>query len=736
MSEDLFPVEEAARDLKGVVIKLFFSSDTFSAGLLKPEPGQLATDRAVRFAGEVAVAEGEHVCLHGCFVEHAEYGRQFKAGHRAGSTELDAAGLAVWLGHHGIAVGVGPAKARLIAEEFGANFTGILRDNPEQVAILAKVPLESVLALRDDWLKREAMNALGTRLAVYGLTVHQVTSLYARLKGDVEERLARNPYLLLRVLHGFGFRKVDEIARRLGTPEDHSGRLAAALRHTLSEVYDQGSTCLGVNALIDTALEHLKFRRPDARQVLGARLVAMAEKGTLARVADDDRPFYALPHLHKAESAVAEFLATGCEPNPIFYRRSAADIRTDNPRLDGDQAAAVACALGNRVSLISGEAGSGKSTCISAIASLYSWRGQCVVLCAPTGKAARRLEELTGMPAYTIHKLLEYRGGNRFERNRGNPLEAQAVIADEVSMLDVELAASLFDAVRPRTAVVLVGDHHQLPPVGAGALLRDAIAHGLLPHTILTHCHRQAGTLKHNCAAILQGVVAPTEKGEPGPWYVDRSLDRPEDVLRQVERVFTEVLGPRFGFDMTGEVQLLSPKHDGPLGTRALNALLQRLHQRTLGVDLPPCDPEGKHQILCGDRVIQTRNNYDLELMNGAQGVVVEAKPLVVDFGDRRVAIPADDRDNIALAYCLTPHKYQGSEVPCAVVVCHRSHAFMLHRHWLYTAVTRAQKTCIILGDEGGIRTASTRVVADKRQTLLPLLARQPESPDDEAEVF
>lgn len=401
------------------------------------------------------------------------------------------------------------------------------------------------------------------------------------------------------------------------------------------------------------------------------------------------------------------------------------------PHLDPSQVRAVASAVSHRACLISGGAGAGKTTLIKCIAELYLAHGLHVALCAPTGKAARRLEQVVGIDAYTIHRLLEYMprmGG--FQRHAEHPLDADVVIVDEVSMMDSELAYHLFDAIAPRTAMVLVGDHHQLPPVGAGALLRDAIAHELLPLTILSQCHRQAGTLKQNCASLLLGQVADTAPAEPGklfsPWYVDRRHESTDTLLATVERLFTEVLGGRWGFNLLADVQFLAPQKRGPIGTVALNHLLQKLHQQSLGVEVEPRDPEKPPALLVGDKVIQTRNNYDLDVMNGHQGVVLAVRPrLVIRFDEREIVVPNDCRGDIELAYCLTVHKVQGSEFPCVVFVCHRAHQFMLNRSLLYTAATRARQTCILLGDDRGIRTAATRVVTNTRRTLLPALARE-----------
>lgn len=404
-------------------------------------------------------------------------------------------------------------------------------------------------------------------------------------------------------------------------------------------------------------------------------------------------------------------------------------VAAEHPHLDESQRRAVVMALSRRACICAGGAGVGKTTIIRAIYSLYKRVGLRCSLCAPTGKAARRMEQLVpGARASTIHRLLEYQGGRGsiggFQRNEANPLSDHAVIVDESSMCDSALVAALLAAVPSSCSITFVGDHHQLPPVGAGAFLRDCIARELLPMTILNQCHRQAGPLKTNAAAILQGVVAPTVKldgKDAGPWYVHDRLADTRDVLATVERLWREVL-PRWEYDVIKDVQFLTPQHSGPIGTRAINALLQRLHQKSLGVEVEVIDPEKRPKLYRGDKVICTRNNYELDVMNGAMGTVLDAKHLTVDFEGRPVYFPAEFRGDVELGYALTPHKFQGSEIPCAITLVHKSNSYMLHRNWLYTAATRASKTNIIMGDAVGIRRAAERIVTNQRRTLLPTL--------------
>jgi hypothetical protein len=390
-------------------------------------------------------------------------------------------------------------------------------------------------------------------------------------------------------------------------------------------------------------------------------------------------------------------------------------------------------ALSYSISLMTGGAGSGKTYAVSTIVSIAERLERKVVLAAPTGKAAKRLEEVVGHEASTIHRLLGF-NGHSYARDALNPVEADILVVDESSMIDIPLAWRLFQAIdRAKTAVVLVGDHNQLPPVGPGNLLRDLVKSRAIPTAVLTRIIRQAGVLKENSTAILSGEVRPTANVQTGarrPWYViDRFSDR-EDVRQMLLLLFEEVLAERLGYDLVRDVQVLTPTHKGPLGTVDLNLALQRLLQKKLrGFEVPEVAPGHRPAFYPGDKVIQTRNDYELGVMNGAMGCVVEATPqgaLTVDFDGAVVEIEAgsDAASRLQLAYACSVHKVQGSEFPCAIVIAHKSHSFMHHRNLLYTAVTRAKESVILLGDRWGLDNCAARRQVDRRNTFLSFLAR------------
>ncbi|GIU75787.1 MAG: ATP-dependent RecD-like DNA helicase [Bryobacteraceae bacterium] len=713
--------------IRGIVDAVFYSGPTFSAGrLVTPDGGE------VKFAGKVYVREHDAVRLEGRWVTHPKYGRQFEAEFLGHDLELDPEGLARFLANHPDIKGIGPAKAKLIADRFGTDFDAAIRNEPESVAAVAKAPIEAIGELRRIWIANRDFNHAMSHLAAYGLTHHQVTTLVGKFGSQVVAILERDPYVLMREIPSFGFKRVDKIARKMGTPKDLPSRIRAGIQYCVLAALDDGDCWVEYEDLLDRANTLLVMDTLDSREVIERHLEALIAEGVLVSQASE-RLVVADPEIHRMETELAAVFKESRRRSPHAVTDLDALLDAEGGELTPEQREAVRNALTFSISLMTGGAGSGKTYAVSTITTISEQLEKKVVLAAPTGKAAKRLEEVVGHEASTIHRLLGF-NGHSYARDALNPIEADIVVIDEVSMVDVALAWRLFQAVdRTKTAVVLVGDHNQLPPVGPGNLLRDLVKSRVVPTTILTRIIRQAGVLKENSTAILSGEVRPTadvQEGARRPWYViDRFSDR-EDVRRMLLLLFEEILAERLGYDLLRDVQVLTPTHKGPLGTVELNIALQRLLQKKLrGFDVPDDAPGHRPVFYAGDKVLRTRNDYELGVMNGAVGYVVEAAAkgkLTVEFDGAVVEIEpgSDAASRLQLAYACSVHKVQGSEFPCAIVVAHKSHSFMHHRNLLYTAVTRARESVILLGDRWGIQKCAARRQVDRRNTLLSFLLR------------
>ena len=721
--------------VRGRIDAVYYAGARFSAGRLITLAGN-----EISFAGKLHAREQDQVVLEGRWVTHPKYGRQLEVETLAYNLELDADGLAHYLAHHPDIKGIGPVKAKRIAERFSKDFDRVIVEEPETVAEAAKLPLATVERLREEWQKTREVNRAFTQLSAYGLTHHQVTSLVEKLGNDALGLLQDDPYLIVREIPGFGFKRVDKIARRMGTAKDDPSRIRAGILDCVTSALDQGDCWIEFEELIEQANALLVMDTLDSRDQIDTSLGALIDEGTLTCASHGGRFLVARPFIRRMEEDLAKTLAQGDAPNPHFPEPEDLPDRVEElaPTLLPGQREAVLTALSHSITLISGGAGSGKSYTVAALTKIYAEEGLEVILAAPTGKAAQRLEELSGRDASTLHRLLGF-DGKSFARGPEDPVIADVVIVDEVSMVDVPLAWHLFRSIHlKRTAVVLVGDHNQLPPVGPGNLLRDLVETRGVPTVVLDQVVRQAGVLKENSIAVLKGQVRKTSEREASgrrAWYLVDQFTDPDHAQHFLLKLFETVLAERLRFDLRDDIQVLTPTHKGPLGTRALNRALQRLIQAKLwGVEAPVPKPGRRPQLLVHDKVIQTRNNYALGVMNGAVGTVTEVGTdgsLRVAFDGRPVRIKpgSPNKADIELAYALTIHKAQGSEFPCAVVVVHKSHSFMHHRNLFYTGVTRAKEATVIVGDHWGIANCAKKRHLDARRTFLSFLLADYEDP-------
>lgn len=721
--------------VSGIIRRLFHSSPGFSAGKIA------INFREYSFSVKGHVSLNEPVTLTGAWKTDPRFGRQFVAtGVVYELPTVSKAGAVNWLQCY--AADIGPVKANQLVEQFGTGIFDLCVTEPAAVANAGRIPIESINRVAAEWTRYASRIGNLAALLAVGMTEAQANAVFAVYGGNAANAVKEDPYQLMGRVTGFGWKTTDEIALKMGFTKDCPARKRAALVATVQDFEGDGYTCAPVAQVIGKAAGLCEVP-PDAEVEadFAAVLQDVVTLGRLVGMIDGERnlAYVALPRSHRTEAAIWKALQTSRKPNPHAPVEDADALAerygTDGSvTLDETQVEAIRTVLLNRITFITGGAGAGKTLVARAIARLFTAATTHVYLCAPTGKAAKRLTDVvgkvTGGKATTIHRLLGYSGG-RFEYDERRQLPSGVLICDEVSMVDSSLAAALLAACGSNIAIVFIGDPNQLPPVGAGALLRDTIDHELAPVVTLGKCHRQAGPLKASCAGILSGDVAdttPTEDGKPPAWVSLADIETPERIHKGIGVMFSKYFS-EWGYDPVTDCQFLTARHAGALGTTFLNRLIQWLRQKARGNEIAEPqyetkDTKNRTVFHIGDKVIQTSNNYDTGIMNGTIGTVRVAEPkLVIEFEGHATETRIEDKSEISLAYAITPHKAQGSEWPCVVNVVPKQHKFQQHRHWLYTAVTRSKSTCVVIGDRDAIYHAAQKVENNRRVTCLGVFA-------------
>jgi exodeoxyribonuclease V alpha subunit len=660
------------------------------------------------------VHAGESVDVAGDWRRHPKHGPQFAVDRvRVREPEGETAVLAYL---HSIKH-IGIRGAAWLVDRYGIEHVldEIDRDPHRALRAAPGIGDRRIGAAVKSWDEQRALRAVRLFLEGHGVPAGAAARIYRALGPGCIEMLQTDPYATTEV-EGIGFRTADELARALGTPPDAPARIDAGLRHALREAENDGHCHLPRGELLERAYRLLGADPAD-------RLDELAAAGKL--VVEDDRVFD--PAMHGIERRLARSVRELAESSAALRRR---DGDTFERPTSGDfvptdaQWQAVTNALEHRLSILTGLPGTGKTQTMRALVDLLRAQKRTVKLCAPTGKAARRLGELTGAEASTIHRLLEYVPGEGFARGPDDPIPGlDMLIVDEASMLSVRLADALLGAVGPRTHVLLVGDVDQLAPVGPGRVLEDLIESGAVPTVRLTEIFRQAARslIVRAAHAINAGEPPPTIAGDDGIrdfFFIERPS--PQAAFEEVCDIAVRRLPATYGLDPAREILVLSPMHKGPLGIEAFNAELRR----RLNADGAPV---AGLPFRVGDRFVQRRNDHEHQLMNGETGVVVagddEDERLTLQCDDGRVMrVPYNACHTLELGYCLSIHRAQGSQNRAVVMVLATAHAVMLTRNLVYTGLTRAQELAVIVGDRRALHMGLGRTDAARRHTRLAAL--------------
>jgi exodeoxyribonuclease V alpha subunit len=678
---------------------------------------------------------GERLRLRGRWRSHPQYGRQFEVETYQTVLPATVQGIRRYLGS-GLIKGIGPKMAERIVDHFGQATLRLIEEEPGRLVEVPGLGRKRTAMITSAWEEQRAIKEVMVFLQGVGVSTSLGVRIYKTYRDEAIDVVRRQPYRLAADIWGIGFKTADQIAQRLGIPHDSPERVKAGLQFALSQASDDGHCYLPQAELVERATGLLGVEAGLAGRCLEELVAAeglVAEPLPAGSAADPQGRGVWLVPFHRAEAALAGGLLRLLRaPTDRLATFQGVDWtvaldwlrRTSGVTLAPEQEAAVRLALTERVAVLTGGPGCGKSYTVRAIVALARAKHAKVVLAAPTGRAAKRLAELAGLQAATLHRLLQLRPGGDAAFDRDRPLDADLVVVDEASMLDVLLANKLVKAIPPGAHLLLVGDVDQLPSVGAGEVLRDLLAAERLPRVRLTHVFRQAQR---------SGVVTNAHRINAGLLPVTRGLDDfflfaeddPDQVGDLVVDVVANRLARRFGLDPRREVQVLCPMHRGPAGAGALNERLQTA--------LTPAQPGlaerrfGGRVYRVGDKVMQLRNNYDkgtAGVFNGSVGVVTalsleEQELRVVLDEDEEVGYGFDELDELTHAYAVSIHRSQGSEYPCVVVPLMMSAWLMLRRNLVYTAVTRAKRIVVLVGSKRALARAVRTQGAGRRYTAL-----------------
>ena len=693
--------------LAGLVERVTFHNDENGFCVLRVKArGQ--RDLITVLGHAAMISAGEFVQASGSWVNDRTHGVQFRASFLKASAPTTIEGIEKYLGS-GMIRGIGPIYAKKLVRAFGEAVFDIIEQEPGRLREVTGIGPKRAERIVGGWAEQKVIREIMLFLHSNGVGISRAVRIYKTYGADAVQLISENPYRLARDIRGIGFRTADQIAAKLGIEKTAMIRVRAGISYALAEAMDEGHCGLPAEELVALTEKLLEVPVGLVDIALGLEL----DDGAV--VADDleDRRCVFLAALYRAEHEIAEklkTLAVGKPPWPVIDVDKAipwVEQRTKLALADS-QKTALRAALASKMMVITGGPGVGKTTLVNSLLKILNAKSVTIALCAPTGRAAKRLTESTGLEAKTIHRLLETdpRTG-RFRRDETEPVDCDLLVIDETSMIDVPLMRAVLRALPEGAALLIVGDVDQLPSVGPGQVLADIIASGAVPVVRLMEVFRQAAQSRiiTNAHRINQGLMPDLATADADDFYFVDAAE-PEDAVRKLLTIVQERIPKRFALDPVREIQVLCPMNRGGLGARSLNIDLQKA-----------LNPPGEIRIerfgwtFCpGDKVMQIENDYDKDVYNGDLGFVsridIEESELTVDFDGRNVSYGFGELDELVLAYATTIHKSQGSEYPAVVIPLTTQHYPMLQRNLVYTGVTRGKRLVVLVGQRKALAIA------------------------------
>ena len=728
--------------LEGIVERITYYNEETGYTVLRLRP---AGRRSAFAAGEddlltvvgnlPEVNPGESLRLDGAWAAHPQYGKQFKAEKCEQVLPATVEGIKRYLGS-GLIKGVGPKTSAKIVKKFGADTLRVIDEEPRRLREVLGIGTKKVAIIEMAWGQQKAIKNVMIFLQGHGISTSLAVKIYKQYGNLAEQVVQSDPYRLARDIYGIGFKTADKIARQLGLPPDAPTRVEAGVAFALSELSDEGHVYSPIEKLTTSAAELLEVKpelvttaieRLQAEERIKREIILWPEiaVGGEAKVREEQAVY--LAPFYYGEIGVTNRL-TKMMQSPASYLADLSQIETEalmgkigQVDFSEEQRLAIRRALQNKVSVITGGPGTGKSTSLKTLIAVLEATKHTYALASPTGRAAKRLGEATGRPAKTIHRLLGFQPGIGFAHNEEKPLPVHMLVVDEASMIDLLLMNNLLKALDPATHLLLVGDVDQLPSVGAGDVLRDVIDSNTAAVTRLSVIFRQAqnSLIITNAHRINQGEM-PLTPNEANDFFLF-TVEDPEEAANWVVDIVQNRIPKRFGLNPVDDVQVLAPMYRGAVGVANLNARLQEA--------LNPASAKkterkiGGRIFRVGDKLMATRNNYDKDAFNGDIGrltdIDLEEQTLTINFEGREVNYDWLEADELAHAFAVSVHKSQGSEYPAVVMPILTQHYLMLQRNLLYTAITRARKLCVLVGTRKAIALAVKNATVAQRYSGL-----------------
>ncbi|MEE2754028.1 MAG: ATP-dependent RecD-like DNA helicase [Candidatus Latescibacterota bacterium] len=721
---------ENTEKLRGTIERITYQSQDsgFTVAKLRPEGGNLKG--LVTVVGQtLSLNAGESIVMDGEWSSHAQYGRQFKITnyHTEYPTTLD--GVRKYLGS-GMIKGIGSVLAKRIVDHFGEKSLDVIQREPGKLKEVEGLGSKRAKMITKGWKEQQEVHGVMLFLQSHDVGTGYAVKIWKQYGEGAVELMKENPYSLASDIWGIGFLTADRIAQNMGVEKESDSRILAGISYVLTTASnDNGHVFVSRDALLSACSEVLQV---DVGAI-NSGVDKLVDQEDL--ICEDDRVY--LPTLFRSEQGIStrlhqlaqiERIETGDVDTEIDVIQQQEDVLFAPRQRD-----ALVKVLTSNVVVLTGGPGTGKTTTVNGMISLFEARGKRVVLTAPTGRAAKRMHEATGKKAKTIHRLLEFAPGTSFKRNFDNMLEADVIIVDEISMVDVLLMNALMRAIPISSCVILVGDVDQLPSVGPGSVLRNVIESDVVPVVTLNEIFRQGQTSQIVTYAheINSGSMPDFENRKDSDFFFMEVPDLGE-VAQTISDLCSRRLPKSYGFDRFDDIQVLSPMHRGESGVQSLNERLQNA--------LNPKGTEVVRASVCyrdGDKVMQIRNNYDKDVFNGDIGRIESIdtfeQELVVRFGDRSVQYEFGELDELVLAYAITVHKSQGSEFRAVVVPITTQHFVMLQRNLIYTAITRAKSLVVMVGTKNALAIAlKNNAICQRNTTLVERLREYDNNPPEE----